>query len=349
MFGSRTVFVIGAGASNDLDFPLGATFRDKIAEFLAPVANGDLRTEAHQIVVHALRRKAEQDADGDNGLAYRKAAGEIVSHIGLVRSVDEFINHHAGNRHIETVSKMAICWLILQAEAESELLLENEYGQLLNIPKLRTKDAWLLELLNLMRAGSHVSDPRAPFQNLSFIVFNYDRCLEVFFLRTLVQLFGTSETEARKIVEDVPIIHPYGRVGRPDETDVEFGGFDQITSDKLIQLAGGIRTFGESERDQNQMATIRALIEEATNLVFIGFAFHDQNLDFFESSRDRLGFWPQTFATAVNLPSVHQDHIRGSLLKKMNFPRAAATFNPQFLNNVKGAELLRLYDQVLRN
>lgn len=245
------------------------------------------------------------------------------------------------------MAKVAICWLILQAEAGSELLLDEEYSQLLNISKLRLKDAWLLELLNLMRAGSHVSNPRAPFRNLSFIVFNYDRCLEVFFTRALVQLFGASEAEARKIVDEVPIIHPYGRVGRPDDTDADFGGFEQITSEKLLQLASGIRTFGESERDQEKMATIRALIENAVNLVFIGFAFHDQNLDFFESQRERLGCWPQTFATAVGLPAVHQDDIRTALMQKMNLPGASTSFNPQFLT-AKGAELLRLYDKPLR-
>ena len=52
------------------------------------------------------------------------------------------------------------------------------------------------------------------FDNVSFIVFNYDRCIEHFLLFVLQNAYGISDREAGKIlVEKLRIIHPYGVVG----------------------------------------------------------------------------------------------------------------------------------------
>jgi hypothetical protein len=51
------------------------------------------------------------------------------------------------------------------------------------------------------------------FENASFIIFNYDRCLEQFLVNALPRLYAISETEADSIVHNINIIHPYGSVG----------------------------------------------------------------------------------------------------------------------------------------
>jgi hypothetical protein len=46
--------------------------------------------------------------------------------------------------------------------------------------------------------------------SVSFIVFNYDRCLEQFLFHALQKLYGLESQEAFAMLTDLRIIHPYG-------------------------------------------------------------------------------------------------------------------------------------------
>jgi hypothetical protein len=51
------------------------------------------------------------------------------------------------------------------------------------------------------------------FDNVAFIVFNYDRCLEYFLENALQLVYNIKPNQARSIIDDLNIIHPYGLVG----------------------------------------------------------------------------------------------------------------------------------------
>jgi hypothetical protein len=347
MFQSNTVFVVGAGASADLGLPLGDALRDEISAMLGQLTIGRMgQIEGPPPIIEALRAKAAGEQDRDALSRYFVAARHIATNLPLVRSIDEFVDHHMGDQHVEFVAKLAICWLILKAESQSSLLTGEYNERVLNAQGLRKRDAWLLELWYLLRTGARADAPEQVFQNVSFIVFNYDRCVEVFLRQALTALFRTTQHDAAMIVDNLDIIHPYGRVGDPF-SHAGGVGFGQVDRPNLGLLATNVKTFGESERDSEQMARIETLLNNASNVVFLGFAFHDQNMDFFESrSPDRP--YPNVYATAYGLPEEHTADIRAALVRRLRRkPNSHLSFEPIF-RNLKGAELLRVFDKPLR-
>lgn len=52
------------------------------------------------------------------------------------------------------------------------------------------------------------------FRNISFIFFNYDRCIEFYLWIALQDYFNITSQEAAKLVQTkLKIIHPYGSLG----------------------------------------------------------------------------------------------------------------------------------------
>lgn len=73
-------------------------------------------------------------------------------------------------------------------------------------------------------------------------------------------------------------MHPYGSVGSLfRDNHVQFGGRNR--SLKLIDIANQIKTFTERVDDDAIRDGIREIIEEAKQIVFLGFAFHPLNME----------------------------------------------------------------------
>jgi hypothetical protein len=98
------------------------------------------------------------------------------------------------------------------------------------------------------------------------------------------------------------IYHPYGTVGRlPWEKraglePVDFGA--QPSTDQLLKLAGGIRTFTEGtadDRGENMFARTNMLT--ANMVLFLGFAFHDLNMDLLTPTDEDYGGVPNPAPT----------------------------------------------------
>jgi hypothetical protein len=51
------------------------------------------------------------------------------------------------------------------------------------------------------------------FDNVTLIVFNYDRCVETYVPRALQQYYGITQSEAERLLSKLTIIHPYGIAG----------------------------------------------------------------------------------------------------------------------------------------
>ena len=85
------------------------------------------------------------------------------------------------------------------------------------------------------------------------------------------------------------IYHPYGMVGslpwgsRP--TYMEFGG--EPSTQHLVSLAEQIKTFTEGTNPEaSDIMEIRRQVETADTLIFLGFAYHRQNLELLERPTD---------------------------------------------------------------
>lgn len=124
--GSKTVFIIGAGASAEVGLPVGSNLKALIAKTLdiyfergSGVTRGDLD------VYQALRLAAEQDPKPNDSLQALYHAGlRIRDAMPQAISIDNFIDTHSGDKQIELCGKLAIVRTILDAESRSRLFID---------------------------------------------------------------------------------------------------------------------------------------------------------------------------------------------------------------------------------
>jgi hypothetical protein len=132
--------------------------------------------------------------------------------IPLSQSIDDFLDLHRDDSFVNLVGKAAIVKTILEAERRSKLaLVEQADGQQFKPEKLT--NTWLLKFMHMLSRGIAKADVRQIFNNVAFIIFNYDRCVEHFLYNALQKLYGINEKDAADILADCTIIHPYGLVG----------------------------------------------------------------------------------------------------------------------------------------
>jgi len=86
------------------------------------------------------------------------------------------------------------------------------------------------------------------------------------------------------------IYHPYGQVGFMPWDDgnpkVNFGGTDY---GDIVGLSGQIRTFNEQMEDKVQLDEIRQRVADAKRIVFLGFHFHNQNMELLKAPGPNRG------------------------------------------------------------
>lgn len=265
MLRDKTVFVLGAAISNEFELPLGWGLKQKILDALPTERGGghaDLREELYKLstvneVTNAVR------------------ALRLALPIGA--SIDNVIEHRSDDQLFVEVAKMAIVHCILEGERGSTLFKED----LSDIPELNSSnDSTMSEIFRLI-VGSCSKD-RIPdaFSEISFVNFNYDRCLEYYLRGALIAYSGFNIQEADKIVRRANIFHPYGYIA---PLPAEISAIDTLHYGKktsranLKYIAKNIRTFSE-ERATNEDDQIKTALADATQVIFLGCAFHPQNI-----------------------------------------------------------------------
>ena len=192
-------------------------------------------------------------------------------------SIDNYIDNTEDEK-IEIVGKLAIVEAILEAEQKSPLYIENAF-QKPNFASLET--TWFSGLMDLITEGTGKSKVGERTKRFSFIIFNYDRCIEQFLYFGFQNYYGFSKLEAAAIIGDIDFIHPYGTVGDLPflnaEQNTEFGG--HTSHENLLHNALNIKTFTDQVRDKGLMGRISTIIRSGDILVFLGFGFHQQNMD----------------------------------------------------------------------
>jgi hypothetical protein len=164
--------------------------------------------------------------------------------------------------------KAAIVKAILEAERNSTLYYNRFEDQQFDITKF--SDTWFVRFMHILGRNIPVEEVETIFKNVAFIIFNYDRCVEFFLLNALQVLYGITERDAQGCMNSLHIIHPYGTV--PD--NIPFG---QTRADYL-SLSDRIKTYTEQVGDVSMTEHLVTELEEAEHIIFLGFAFHDQNI-----------------------------------------------------------------------
>jgi hypothetical protein len=199
-----------------------------------------------------------------------------------------------------------------------------------------------------------LSDIVKIFDNVSFLVFNYDRCIEYFLLHALQQLYAINEQRAAEILSRLNIIHPYGDVGELKTplqgNGVVFGGnADDLDQENYAHLAGRIRTYTEVKEGEAR-ENIDIALQDAETWVFLGFAFHEQNLRLIRPAleHDQKYIYGTAYKMSDSDLDVTRMRIRGffksSCRSAMN-TRMERSLHP----NLKCADLFDYYTQSLPN
>jgi len=306
----KITFVVGAGASREVGLPIGSELVNDIASRLT--INGYSSGHGDPVIIDVIS-EYKQGMKGN----YFKAAKHICDAMPQVISIDNFIDQHQGNEEIEFCGKLAIVRSILEAERNSLLWFDENKGRGEKINFTDIQDTWFNRLWKLMTENCKEKDLLKRFDSFSFIVFNYDRCIEHFLYNSLQNYYKLSPHDAAVIVNGLDIYHPYGTVGylqwQNCSIGIKFGG--NTDSSVLAYLSEQIKTFTEgTDEDDSEIFAIRQCVKDAKNIVFLGFAFHPLNIQLLRpaiSGREMQN--TNVYATAYNVSNSNQLHSMGVL------------------------------------
>ncbi|MFH1851882.1 MAG: hypothetical protein ABIA75_06020 [Candidatus Neomarinimicrobiota bacterium] len=307
----KTVIVLGAGASNDIGFPIGSELLNSItakyrnSEYLELVKrilwnNRDIITvtfaqSVPSDILHLLKRGDSFEYWRDNSLDLTSWTNKLSA----INSIDDFLFHR---KEYSIYAKLGILAALSNHEQE-DFFLPNEQGVI--------RRTWYNDLWETLRyACNSLSDLKKKLERLIIINFNYDRSLEFFLSSRIIDLF---ESEVNKEnINPVSLIHVYyvyGSIGSLVTSDDGYNKYNPIDFEKiptwankyklrswtsyggepedagelslydhyLLRIALTIKTYDELPV-QEKITQIRDELTKANYLYFFGFAFHSQNM-----------------------------------------------------------------------
>jgi hypothetical protein len=327
---TQTVFILGAGASREVGLPTSEGLTNDIRTLL------DLRFDrvgiefvsGSKLILEALRYQARDNRVNCDVNPYLHAGRRVSQGMPIAESIDNFLHAHRADKLMELCGKLAIVEAILAAERGSKLWFDwRDPSSFVNL--VGTRGTWFSRFWHRYSEDCTYRELEQRSKSLSFVVFNYDRCVEHFLLCGLKAYYGLTEQNAVEVVSQVRVFHPYGSIGplpwAGRRSAVAFGG--ELSGESLLDLSGQIKTFTEGEDpDSSEIADIRRVLAEADRIVFLGFAFHPQNL--------RL-LWPKVsergrrtlsvFGTAFKISESDVRLIVGSLAESLGVEPGSIT------------------------
>jgi hypothetical protein len=193
-------------------------------------------------------------------------------------SIDAFI---ANNPDLEAIAKYAVAAVLVLCEREERL-----------------DSDWYQQFLErLLRVGSHDGEFGA-------ITFNYDRSFEYYFKRAYFHNYLTNESLARKLYQQLKVVHAYGFLG----------SLEGNIMPPLLRY-GDLSTFGNAF-DQMDLVTpandpkrteIKEMLDGADRVVFLGFGFWKENMDLIELDKVKP---PSVYASAFGLPVTVMEDVK---------------------------------------
>ena len=249
MIKTKTLFILGAGASKPFGYPTGDELRHQI---LFSVAHDDGIVKAYNTendpMVESMHRKSFNEFKQQF-----ERSGDY--------SIDSFLEHRP---EFMDIGKIFIAKVLISYEQDNSLR--------------KAKDNWYMYLLDRIKA---------PFgelcnNNISFITFNYDRSLEYFLFEAIKSKSGRGASECAEKMKHFPIVHLYGQLDPLpwQEADGKEYSSDNNILDRLIAAPKNIKLMN-NERDVEKSEYFQKayrLIEDAKRIFFLGFSFDETNL-----------------------------------------------------------------------
>lgn len=318
MFKSKTVLVVGAGASAEVGLPIGVGLKEVIAKKLdIKFPDGYTQEGGDRKIYEAYKIQVGRDGGHDPN-DYRTAGVKMSESLPLAISIDNYLEAHAGNSKVELCGKLAIVQSILEAERQSSFYVDHRRGHELDLSNSQLQGVWYMALIRALTEGVAKTDLDSLFSNLSFVIFNYDRCVETFLHRALQVYFDTSAKVIESLLANVTFLHPYGVIGRlPWQSgagpQVEYGA--EVAPLQLLDLASGIRTFSERVASGDFLDQLRSEMASADTVAYLGFSFHPQNMELLEV--DGTGRVRRVYGTALAISASDRNVVMKSINRSL--------------------------------
>lgn len=322
---SKSVFIIGAGASFELGLPSGKQLKEKICDCLKLEYNKPLNPDFRPSVVQqAIVNR--WTVNNENPDEYIQAIEQIKRAMPDAISIDQFIYANSDDEKIEFCGKLSIVDQILNSEKNSIISkLQSEATSF----DSRIEDTWLYQFFQIYVAHRKKTELSSVFSSITLIIFNYDRCFEHYLYVKLKNFYSSiTHQEVVEIIESLTIIHPYGKVGRLEwekgsDVPIPFG--KTPTFEEITEISSSIKTFTEKNDGSNENSSpIRDELNHASLICFLGFGFHEQNMKLLDISqyKDAIGTTKRVHAygTAYDVSLTNREQIQENLYKKLRMP-----------------------------
>lgn len=318
MLKKPTVLVLGAGSSDEFKLPVGNQLAQDIADRTNfYFADGFSMTSGDRELYDTMKTRYPTHSQV-------LSVGRAISQgLPLSRSIDDFLYNQGEDECLVHVGKAAIVRSILTAEKNSALIGLTNYDDDARRSVLRSlSDSWIYRLFTFLQTDVRKAHVESIFHNLTIINFNYDRCVELFLFHALQQAYSLDEAAAAKVMKDLVISHPYGQPGplpwqSPDNA-VVFGA--QLRMDRLLAATELIKTYTEQAHDEQDRLGWQASIAQCDQLIFLGFAFHRQNVEILKSQEQRREL-PAVLSTAYKVSPSDMEVFEGRVNSMLGPPR----------------------------
>jgi hypothetical protein len=258
-------------------------------------------------------------------------------------SIDNYIDCHQDDDRIKLCGKLGIVRGILDAERQCALHIDRRM-QIQRPDFNALSETWFSALMQLVTQNCQLSGVAERLSRITFVVFNYDRCVEQFLLHGLRNYYDIDDAQAAELLKSLTVFHPYGSVGKllwqggVGAPRVDFGG--DASGRNLLQLADGIKTFTEGTDPQSsEIKEIRSKIKGANTILFLGFAYHSMNLDLLKSDPHPDPRSVRYFGTALGMSKSDSELVTEDLV------RVASVVPDRIVlrNDLKCAQFFREY------
>ncbi|WP_339709483.1 hypothetical protein [uncultured Sphingosinicella sp.] len=316
MFRAKTVLVVGAGASTEVGLPMGHDLLKRLVKLTHITFEYHRQKTGDPEIVEALRIILNEGQEVEIINQYIKAGWQLSESSKQAISIDNVIDALEDDK-IELIGKLGILRSIHKAEFESQAFrCESPDKDDINIENF--EQSWYSSLTKLLTEGVKRSDIGKIFQNIEIINFNYDRCLEHYLPISLGKYYGISPNDFRRIMNSLVIHRPYGVAGRLpwQKGDLPSVPFGQCSPAHLAQVVQQIRTFTERVEEGAVLSEIKKSISQSDRIIFLGFAFHRQNVQILSQEvQDHT----EVVATAYGISKSDKFVIANELSKAFNF------------------------------
>ncbi|OWV75177.1 hypothetical protein ATY76_25605 [Rhizobium sp. R339] len=306
---------MGAGASDEFGMPIGSTLTDQIrGSSRLRFDNYPDRDEGPKSITTYIRKHYDFYSEED-----LKAARELIAAFGRINhgilsaeSIDEYIYRYSDDALVAEAGKLQIAHLISVAESNSLLARERDFH--LEKGFYTLNNTWIWAFAKSLVMGVKASEVKWIGSGVTIVCFNYDRCIEHYLEHFLMRTYhGLGQEEARSIVSNINIIHPYGTLGDLDQ--FPFGETENLLENMAKNLITWSETGDDEEELEERRVEIRKAIRSARQIVFLGFAFAPQNMKILNTEPREVNFnGPAVYSTGYGIEREVEESYRDKII-----------------------------------